>query len=117
MTTRIAAAAILWITLAASAQAQVPGPRGSDREIVHLRGDLYLVRDGREHTIFLVTSEGIVVGDPLNITAARWLKAELQSRFPGVPIRLCPGHAPSLCEGRRGGRFLRRARIRGARPL
>jgi hypothetical protein len=101
MTRRIAAAAILWITLAGGAQAQMPAPRGSDREISHVRGDLYLVRDGREHTIFLVTSDGIVIGDPLSITAARWLKAELESRCPGVPIRfvLVTQHHYARAEG------------------
>ena len=59
------------------------------------------MRDGREHTIFLVTSDGIVVGDPLSATAARWLKAELESRFPGVPIRyvLVTHHHYARAEG------------------
>jgi glyoxylase-like metal-dependent hydrolase (beta-lactamase superfamily II) len=51
-------------------------------EITNLRGDLYQVRHGAQVTVFLVTSEGIILGDPLNLAAARWLKNELVDRFP-----------------------------------
>ena len=58
-----------------------------DQEITLLRGNLYLVRDGREHTVFLVTRDGIVVVDPLSRAAAMTLKQQLDARFPGVPVR------------------------------
>ena len=38
MTRRMAAAAMLWITLAGSAQAQMRAPKEPDREISHVRG-------------------------------------------------------------------------------
>jgi glyoxylase-like metal-dependent hydrolase (beta-lactamase superfamily II) len=59
----------------------------ADREIVQLTGDLYRVREGNRYTVFLVTPDGIVVGDPLSTTTAMWLKDELIARFPGRAVR------------------------------
>jgi glyoxylase-like metal-dependent hydrolase (beta-lactamase superfamily II) len=87
MTPRIAAALVMLVALAASPQAQEAKPSAPDREITHVRGDLYMVRDGRHHTVFVATAEGIVLGDPLSATTAEWLKTEFESRFPGVPVR------------------------------
>jgi glyoxylase-like metal-dependent hydrolase (beta-lactamase superfamily II) len=67
--------------------AQTAPATNVEREIVPLTKDLYRVRAGTQHTIFFVTSEGIVVGDPLSTTTAAWLKKELDTRFPGRPIR------------------------------
>ena len=33
------------------------------------------------------TSEGIILADPINTDFAKWLKSELDSRFPGIPVR------------------------------
>jgi glyoxylase-like metal-dependent hydrolase (beta-lactamase superfamily II) len=65
------------------AQAQ---PRGPAREIVPLTGDLYRARNGNWYTIFLVTRDGIILGDPINPAFATWLKDELAKRFT-VPVR------------------------------
>jgi glyoxylase-like metal-dependent hydrolase (beta-lactamase superfamily II) len=69
------------------AAAQGPAPTPTNREIVALTKDLYRVRDGDRHTVFLATPEGIVVGDPLSAEIATWLRDELGARFPGVPVR------------------------------
>ena len=61
-------------------------PRGPVWEIIPVTGDLYRARNGNWYAIFLVTSEGIILGDPLNPDFARWLKAQLDERF-GVPVR------------------------------
>ena len=37
--------------------------------------------------MFLVTPAGIILGDPINETFAPWLKGELDTRFPGRPVR------------------------------
>ena len=37
--------------------------------------------------MFLVTPAGIILGDPINETFAPWLKSELDTRFPGRPVR------------------------------
>ena len=57
------------------------------REIVKVKGDLYRAGDGNWYTVFLVTPAGIILGDPLNENFAPWLKGQLDSRFPGRPVR------------------------------
>lgn len=56
------------------------------REIVHITGDLYRVQNGFHYTVYLVTSEGIILADPLSTKFATWLKAELANRYD-VPVR------------------------------
>ena len=73
----------------------------SAREITSVRGDLYQVRDGQRITVFLVTPAGVILADPLNPDLARWLKAELASRFPDRPVRyvLHTGHRHERAAG------------------
>jgi glyoxylase-like metal-dependent hydrolase (beta-lactamase superfamily II) len=71
------------LALMGVAQAQ---PRGPAREILPLTGDLYRARNGNWYTIFLVTRDGVILGDPINTAFATWLKAELAARFK-VPVR------------------------------
>ncbi len=78
----IAALLLLWIWIGAEANAQ-----GDDRSITKIAGDLYRFQNRTHYSVFLVTPEGILVTDPINADAAKWLKAELAKRFPGVPIR------------------------------
>jgi len=56
------------------------------REIVHVAGDVYRASNGNWWAIFMVTPEGIVLGDPLNLQFSTWLKGELDERFE-VPVR------------------------------
>src|SRR5688500_131080 len=65
-------------------RAQAPGQASGQppaREIVQIRGDLYYVRGGSHNTVFLVTSDGIILGDPISTELATWLKPELDRRF------------------------------------
>jgi glyoxylase-like metal-dependent hydrolase (beta-lactamase superfamily II) len=55
--------------------------------IAHVAGNVYKVQSGPDVTLFLVTSEGIVLIDPLSDSTARWLNAEFASRFPDRPVR------------------------------
>ena len=57
-----------------------------ERGIVHVGGDLYRAQNNAHFTVFLVTSEGIVVSDPINRDFAEWLKGELESSYD-VPVR------------------------------
>lgn len=59
---------------------------GSVREIIPVTGDLYRARDGNWYAIFLVTPDGIILGDPLSTEFSVWLKGELEERFD-VPVR------------------------------
>ena len=65
-----------------SAEGAVPNVR----EITHIAGDLYRARNGLHYTVYLVTSEGIILADPLSADFAGWLKAELE-RLYSVPVR------------------------------
>ena len=57
-----------------------------NREITNVTGDLYRARSNNHYTVFLVTSAGIILADPINTAFATWLKAELAQRF-SVPVR------------------------------
>ncbi|HTO44036.1 MAG TPA: MBL fold metallo-hydrolase [Burkholderiales bacterium] len=76
----IATLLLVWGTTAANAQSD-------DRSITKIAGDLYRFQNRAHYSVFLVTPAGILVTDPINADAAKWLKAELANRFPGVPIR------------------------------
>jgi glyoxylase-like metal-dependent hydrolase (beta-lactamase superfamily II) len=90
---RLACSLLLLAALGASALAQQPpgprpaqAPRGPAREIIQVTPDLYRAHDGNWYTIFLVTPAGIILGDPINLNFARWLKSELDTRFH-QPVR------------------------------
>ena len=62
-------------------------PGEPQREIIKITDDLYRARDGIWYSLFLVTSDGIMLADPLNTSFAQWLKVQLDQRFPGIPVR------------------------------
>jgi glyoxylase-like metal-dependent hydrolase (beta-lactamase superfamily II) len=62
-------------------------PPSAPREIQKLNGDVYWARDTDLHmAVFLVTSEGVVLADPISRDFSTWLKGEIARRF-GVPVR------------------------------
>ncbi len=78
--------------LVASSLAQAPArpagpPRVPPREITQIKENLYRANNGNWYTIFLVTPDGIILGDPINTQFAQWLKGELDTRFAGKPVR------------------------------
>jgi len=57
------------------------------REIKHISGGLYNIQDDNNtFTAFLVTSDGIILTDPITQRTARWIRAELDRRF-NVPVK------------------------------
>ena len=70
------------VACATAAAAQQPPTRG----IVNITGQLYRAQNNNHYTVFLVTPEGIIMSDPINRDFARWLKAEIATRFK-VPVR------------------------------
>ena len=56
------------------------------RAITNIAGDLYRFQNNFHYSVFLVTSEGIIVTDPIDADAAQWLKDELKARFD-VPVK------------------------------
>jgi glyoxylase-like metal-dependent hydrolase (beta-lactamase superfamily II) len=75
--------ALMVAALSASVSAQ---PFRQQREIVHVAGDVYRANNGNWWAIFMVTPDGIILGDPLNVQFSTWLKDQLDERF-GVPVR------------------------------
>lgn len=61
---------------------QKPPARG----IVNIAPDLYRAQNENHYTVFLVTSEGIIMSDPINRDFSTWLKGEFQKRF-NRPVR------------------------------
>ena len=57
------------------------------RSITRITGDLYRAQNNGHYTVFLVTPDGIILADPINVGAANWIKAELAERFPNTPVR------------------------------
>ena len=79
--TTLCAAPLFLVALSTEIQAQAP-----QRTITHISGGVYRATNNFHGTVFLVTSEGIVVADPLTSDFAIWLKNELDARFD-VPVR------------------------------
>jgi len=69
----------IWAPVAAAQTA-------SAREITELAPGLYRARDGGYTTVFVVSSEGIILADPIGTATATWLRDEFEQRF-GVPVR------------------------------
>lgn len=61
-------------------------PARPARQIVPVTGDVYRANDGNWWTIFMVTPDGIILGDPINPRFSAWLAGELDARF-GLPVR------------------------------
>ena len=79
----LTALAAAFLPLGASAQ-QAPAqqaPAQATREITKIAGEVYRFRNNNHFSVFAVTPEGVIATDPINADAAKWLKAELQSRF------------------------------------
>lgn len=85
MSTRYAITSLVLLA-AASVPARAAAPAAPVQSITQITGDLYRGSFGNWNTVFLVTPEGIVLADPLNVGFATWLKAQLDERFK-VPVR------------------------------
>ena len=87
LTTRLPAAlAIATLAVALTAGTPARAQEGATREISHVAGNLYRVRSNFHYSALLVTDDGVLVTDPVNADAARWLKAQIAERW-GKPVR------------------------------
>ena len=77
------------------------GGQAPAREISNVTGDLYRFRNAGHFSVFLVTPEGIIVTDPIDANAARWLKTELAKRFnqPAKYLIYSHDHADHISGG------------------
>jgi len=55
--------------------------------LVEIRDGLYKLQAGDQASIVLVSSDAILIGDPLSVRIGQWLRSELSTRFPGKPVR------------------------------
>jgi glyoxylase-like metal-dependent hydrolase (beta-lactamase superfamily II) len=46
-----------------------------------------MAKNNNHNTVFYVTGQGIILGDPINAEFSQWLKGELAQRFAGQPVR------------------------------
>jgi glyoxylase-like metal-dependent hydrolase (beta-lactamase superfamily II) len=90
----VSAAIITTVSLIPLNAAQQPGARAAagaaSFTISQVTTNLYKVNSGpgvSAVTVFLVTSDGIVLADPNSPELAAWLRGELAQRFPGRPVR------------------------------
>lgn len=77
---------ILLIVAFGASQSAFTQPFQTQREIVHVAGDVYRANNGNWWSVFMVTPEGIILGDTVNPQFSEWLKTELDLRFD-VPVR------------------------------
>ncbi len=78
---------IIIFAISQIALSQGPQGRGPAREIIKISDSLYRARNGAWYSLFYVTTEGIVLVDPISTDFAAWMKGQLDQRFPGVPVR------------------------------
>ncbi|TWS96353.1 MBL fold metallo-hydrolase [Reyranella sp. CPCC 100927] len=80
----VAGAVIAMLSAEVVAQTQSPPP--PVREITKIAGDVYRFRNNFHYSVFAVTPAGVIATDPINADAAKWLKAEIKTRF-NQPIK------------------------------
>lgn len=78
---RILGAGIIVLVLAGASSAQE-----AKRSITQIKGDLYRFQNNFHNSVFYVTPDGVIATDPINAEAAKWLKAEIKTRF-NKPIK------------------------------
>jgi glyoxylase-like metal-dependent hydrolase (beta-lactamase superfamily II) len=74
------------LVLVAAPLARSQQPQGPVREITKIAGEVYRFRNNNHYSVFAVTPAGVIATDPINADAARWLEAEIATRF-NRPIR------------------------------
>ena len=72
------ACALLLSAITASAAPQ--------RAITDLGNNIYRFQNDTHYSIFIVGKRGVLMTDPINADAARWLKAEVDKRFGKLPV-------------------------------
>ncbi|MGI9483818.1 MAG: MBL fold metallo-hydrolase [Hyphomicrobiales bacterium] len=72
---------ITFLLAGALAMSGIAVAQEAKRAITQIKGDLYRFQNNFHYSVFYVTPEGVIVTDPINAEAAKWLKAEIKSRF------------------------------------
>ena len=82
----LAACTLFAAAIHAQPAALYQGTMYKGREIGKLTGDVYYARSDDYVSAFMVTSEGIILVEPIGTEFATWLKGELERRFH-VPVK------------------------------
>ncbi|MBM3571927.1 MAG: MBL fold metallo-hydrolase, partial [Alphaproteobacteria bacterium] len=75
------AAGMLALGALAGADAAAQSATPTVREITKIAGEVYRFRNNNHFSVFVVTPTCVIATNPINADAARWLKAEMQTRF------------------------------------
>ena len=102
-------AALVGLLVSADSVSAQPGAAPAvPRSIEQVSGNLYRVLNNTgfpQVTVFLVTTEGIILADPLNPEFSAWLRAELAERFSDQPVRYVINSHYHWDHARGGGMF------------
>jgi len=71
--------------LACAAAMLAPQAQAQTRQITKLKGDVYRFQNNNHYSVFVVTTTGVLVTDPINAPAAQWLRAQI-ARLTDQPI-------------------------------
>src|SRR5215510_5412563 len=76
-----------WLLILGLPGPEVPAQQSRpDNEITKLADDVYLFRHQFHQAIFITTSQGVIVADPISAEAATWLKTEIK-KLTDQPVR------------------------------
>ncbi len=88
---RLLILSFVFTLLTSGAFSQPPGSAASvQRSIIDLGEGLYKVETGQGVSpvfMFLATDEGILIVDPPNPESAQWLNQQLETLYPGLPVK------------------------------
>lgn len=79
----LALAAAVGVFSASAAIAQAP----VERAIVELGSGVHRIQNGHYYSTLVVGEDGVLVTDPIDVEAARWLRAEIDRRFGPLPVK------------------------------
>ena len=81
---------VILLFLAALGSAWAQGE--PQRAIEHVAGNLYRFQNNFHYGVFLVGDDGVLLVDPINEEAARWVKGEIKARFGKDVILVAYSH-------------------------
>jgi Metallo-beta-lactamase superfamily len=84
----VLAVGLAWLPLAGAAAGQAPGapPAAPLRSITRIAGDVYRFQNDQHFGMFMVTPQGVVLVDPINLDTANWVKGEIAARFNNAKV-------------------------------